>query len=193
MTHRPRLYSRVGDTGTSTLADGQCLSKDHPRFEAMGALDHLNSQLGLLLAELNEAQTQWPSLHELIEAISPCQYHLFDLGSELSLPSYQQLSAQDVLYLERNIDHWTQRLEPLRHFILPGGSILIAQTHIARTLARTAERRLQSLQCFEQLRPECLAYLNRLSDFLFAAARLIGHHQKQPEVLWQALPSIQNP
>lgn len=189
MIRLSRLYSRTGDTGTTALADGHRVPKDHPRIEAIGELDHLNSHLGLLLAQLTEAQNRWPGLNELIERLTPCQHQLFDLGGELALPAYQNLTQHDIHQLEYGLDQWTHRLGPLENFILPGGSPLIAQAHICRSVARTAERRLQSLNAVEPLRPEGLAYLNRLSDFLFMAARLIAHVQGRPEILWlQASP-----
>lgn len=185
MSRLSNLYTRTGDDGSTALADGRRIPKDHPRIEALGELDHLNAQLGLLLAELNEALARWPALQELLTALAPCQHRLFDLGGELAMPAYQCLTRQDTQQLEQWIDEWTARLGPLENFILPGGSRLVAQAHLCRSVARTAERRLQQLNAQQALRAECLAYLNRLSDLLFAAARLIAQHQGCPEVLWQ--------
>ncbi|TBV06929.1 cob(I)yrinic acid a,c-diamide adenosyltransferase [Stutzerimonas kirkiae] len=181
-----KIYTRTGDRGETGLADGRRVPKDHPRVEAIGELDSLNSQLGLLLAELAEARERWPSLQELFEALSPCQHRLFDLGGELAMPDYHALATEEVERLERLIDKWNAELGPLKDFILPGGSRLIAQAHLCRSLARTAERRCQSLNALEPLRPVGLAYINRLSDLLFVTARLIARRQGLPEVLWQA-------
>lgn len=183
-----KIYTRTGDAGETGLADGRRVPKDHPRVEAMGELDSLNSQLGLLLAELAEQQARWPGLSELIEVLAPCQHRLFDLGGELAMPQYQALQPGEVERLEAAIDRWNEELGPLQDFILPGGSRLIAQAHVCRSLARNAERRCQQLNALEPLRGVGLAYLNRLSDLLFVAARLIARRQQIDEVLWQAAP-----
>lgn len=183
-----KIYTRTGDSGETGLADGRRVPKDHPRVEAMGEIDTLNSQLGLLLAELDEAQVQWPGLAELIEVLQPCQHRLFDLGGELAMPEYQALGEAEVARLETAIDRWNEELGPLKDFIMPGGSRLIALAHLCRSLARTSERRCQQLNASEPLRPVGLAYLNRLSDLFFVAARLIARRQGRAEILWQAAP-----
>ncbi|WP_312920066.1 cob(I)yrinic acid a,c-diamide adenosyltransferase [Stutzerimonas nitrititolerans] len=181
-----KIYTRTGDTGETGLADGRRVPKSHPRIEAMGELDTLNSQLGLLLADLAQEQGQWPGLADLIEVLSPCQHRLFDLGGELAMPEYQALDEAEISRLEAAIDRWNQELGPLKDFIMPGGSRLIALAHLCRSLARTAERRCQLLNASEPLRPVGLAYLNRLSDLFFVAARLIARRQGCAEILWQA-------
>lgn len=183
-----KIYTRTGDSGETGLADGRRVPKDHPRVETMGEIDTLNSQLGLLLAELEEAQAQWPGLAELIEVLQPCQHRLFDLGGELAMPEYQALNEAEVARLEAAIDRWNEELGPLKDFIMPGGSRLIALAHLCRSLARTSERRCQQLNASEPLRPVGLAYLNRLSDLFFVAARLIARRQGRAEILWQAAP-----
>ena len=181
-----KIYTRTGDQGETGLADGRRVAKDHPRVEAMGELDSLNSQLGLLLADLSDQLEQWPGLGEVIAVLSPCQHRLFDLGGELAMPDYRALQADEVARLEAAIDRWNDELGPLQNFILPGGSRLVAQAHICRSLARTAERRCQSLNTTEPLRPQGMAYINRLSDLLFVTARLIARRTRTDEVLWQA-------
>ena len=126
----------------------------------MGEVDTLNSQLGLLLAELADAQVQWPALDELISVFGPCQHRLFDLGGELAMPDYQALQESEIERLEQAIDRWNQELGPLKEFILPGGSRLIALAHLCRSVTRTAERRCQQLNASETVRPVLLAYLN---------------------------------
>jgi cob(I)alamin adenosyltransferase len=160
--------------------------KDHPRIEAIGELDTLNSQLGLLLVELDEAAAAWPGLKEVSEVLSPCQHRLFDLGGELAMPEYQALQQVEVQRLEAAIDSWNEEVGPLENFILPGGSRLIAQAHVCRSLARSSERRCQHLNAVEPLCAEGLAYVNRLSDLLFVAARVIAKRQGIAEVLWKA-------
>ena len=181
-----KIYTRTGDKGETGLADGRRVGKDHPRIEAIGELDTLNSQLGLLLAELDDAATTWPALKEISEVLSPCQHRLFDLGGELAMPEYQALQQVEVQRLETAIDNWNEEVGPLENFILPGGSRLIAQAHVCRSLARSSERRCQHLNAVEPLRGEGLAYVNRLSDLLFVAARLIAKRQGIAEVLWKA-------
>lgn len=181
-----KIYTRTGDAGETGLADGRRVPKDHPRIEAMGEIDTLNSQLGLLLAELAEAQTRWPDLAELIEVLGPCQHRLFDLGGELAMPEYQALAETEVARLEAAIDHWNQELGPLKDFIMPGGTRLIALAHLCRSMARTSERRCQQLNAIEPLRPVGLAYLNRLSDLFFVVARVVARRQGCAEILWHA-------
>lgn len=181
-----KIYTRTGDAGETGLADGRRVSKDHPRVDAIGEVDTLNSQLGLLLADLAEQQAICPGLSELIEVLAPCQHRLFDLGGELAMPDYQALQAPEIERLETAIDRWNEEVGPLENFILPGGSRLIAQAHVCRSLARSTERRCQHLNAVEPIRAVGLAYINRLSDLLFVAARLIAKRQGIDEVLWQA-------
>ncbi|MDA7085285.1 cob(I)yrinic acid a,c-diamide adenosyltransferase [Pseudomonas sp. SA3-5] len=183
-----KIYTRTGDAGETGLADGRRVAKDHPRVEAMGEVDTLNSQLGLLLADLVEYQARWPGLSEISAVLAPCQHRLFDLGGELAMPEYQALQQPEVERLEAAIDRWNEELGPLQNFILPGGTRLVAQAHVCRSLARSAERRCQQLNALEPLRGVGLAYVNRLSDLLFVAARLIAKRQGVDEVLWQAAP-----
>ena len=181
-----KIYTRTGDKGETGRGDGRRVPKDHPRIEAIGEVDTLNSQVGLLLAGLIEHSASQPGLNELIEVLEPCQHRLFDLGGELAMPEYQALNAAEIERLETAIDRWNEELGPLENFILPGGSSLIAQAHICRSLARSAERRCQQLNALEPLAGAGLAYINRLSDLLFVAARLIAKRQGIAEILWQA-------
>ncbi|HBP48838.1 cob(I)yrinic acid a,c-diamide adenosyltransferase [Pseudomonas sp.] len=181
-----KIYTRTGDKGETGLGDGRRVPKDHPRIEAIGEVDTLNSQVGLLLAGLIEHSASQPGLNELIEVLEPCQHRLFDLGGELAMPEYQALNAVEIERLETAIDRWNEELGPLENFILPGGSSLIAQAHVCRSLARSAERRCQQLNALEPLAGVGLAYINRLSDLLFVAARLIAKRQGVAEILWQA-------
>ena len=181
-----KIYTRTGDKGETGLGDGRRVPKDHPRIEAIGEVDTLNSQVGLLLAGLIEHSASQPGLNELIEVLEPCQHRLFDLGGELAMPEYQALNAAEIERLETAIDRWNEELGPLENFILPGGSSLIAQAHVCRSLARSAERRCQQLNALEPLAGVGLAYINRLSDLLFVAARLSARRQGIAEILWQA-------
>ncbi|MBD8622494.1 cob(I)yrinic acid a,c-diamide adenosyltransferase [Pseudomonas sp. CFBP 13727] len=177
-----KIYTRTGDQGETGLGDGRRVPKDHPRVEAIGEVDTLNSQLGVLLAGLTED----PRLNEVYEVLAPCQHRLFDLGGELAMPAYQALDAGEVQRLETAIDTWNDEVGALENFILPGGSMLIAQAHVCRSLARSAERRCQQLNAVEPLSAVSLAYINRLSDLLFVAARIIARRQAIAEILWQS-------
>lgn len=183
-----KIYTRTGDAGETGLADGRRVAKDHPRVEAMGEIDTLNSHIGLLIAELQGLAEQHPGFADVIAVLEPCQHRLFDLGGELAMPDYQALQTVEVERLEQAIDRWNEVLGPLENFILPGGSKLVAQAHICRSLARSAERRCQQLNAEEPIRKVGLAYINRMSDLLFVAARIIARHQHVSEVLWQAAP-----
>lgn len=180
-----KIYTRTGDTGETGLGDGRRVPKDHPRVEAIGEVDSLNSQVGVLLAGLTAAVATHPALREVIDVLAPCQHRLFDLGGELAMPEYQALNAAEIERLETAIDHWNEELGPLENFILPGGSTLIAQAHVCRSLARTAERRCQHLNAVEPLAGAGLAYINRLSDLLFVAARIIARREGVAEILWE--------
>ena len=181
-----KIYTRTGDAGETGLGDGRRVPKDHPRIEAIGEVDTLNSQLGLLLAWLIEEARGKPDLKEVIEVLTPCQHRLFDLGGELAMPAYQALNQAEIDKLEAAIDLWNEELGPLENFILPGGSALIAQAHVCRSVARSAERRCQHLNAVEPLAGVGLAYINRLSDLLFVAARMIAKRQGIAEILWEA-------
>lgn len=181
-----KIYTRTGDDGHTGLADGRRVNKSHPRIEAIGALDEFNSQLGLLLAELQDQLGKFAQLQEVINVLAPCQHRIFDMGGELAMPEYQALHADEITRIEATIDQWNVLVGPLKEFILPGGSRLIAQAHICRSSARNAERRCEALHSSEALRPEMLGYINRLSDLLFVAARLITQYQGCAEIHWQA-------
>ena len=171
-----KIYTRTGDAGDTGLGDGSRISKDNPRVEAYGTVDELNSIIGLLLAS------------KLPEGVEPMltrlQHELFDLGGELCMPGTTLIPASYVEGLERDLDALNEDLPPLKDFILPGGSEAAARCHLARTVARRAERRTVSLAEAEEVNPVSIRYLNRLSDFLFVAARVIARHDGGQEVLW---------
>ncbi|WP_263260483.1 cob(I)yrinic acid a,c-diamide adenosyltransferase [Pseudomonas sp. RIT-PI-S] len=175
-----KIYTRTGDGGVTGLGDGRRVSKDHPRIEAIGEVDTLNSHLGLLLAQLADE----PALAEVGKVLAPCQHRLFDFGGELAIPGHRALYDGEVARVEAAIDRWNNELGPLRNFILPGGSARVAQAHICRCQARAAERRCQQLHREEPLTGVGMAYLNRLSDLLFVAARIIARREGVDEVLW---------
>jgi len=173
-----RIYTRTGDDGTTGLGDGSRTPKDSPRVEAYGTVDELNSAIGLLLA-----------VPEVSPAVAACltevQHELFDMGGELCIPGHRLISAEQVARLERTLDAFNDGLPPLKEFILPGGGPAAAACHLARTIARRAERRVWTLAKVESLNPEVAKYLNRLSDLLFVLARVLARHERGTEVLWR--------
>ena len=173
-----KIYTRTGDEGTTGLGDGTRVPKDSARVEAFGTVDELNSALGVLLA-----------LAGLPEAVITClvgvEHELFDLGGELCIPGYVVITAAQVTRLESALDRFNDSLPPLKEFILPGGGPAAAACHLARTIARRAERRLWTLAALESVNPPSLCYLNRLSDLLFVLARVLARHERGAEVLWR--------
>ncbi len=181
-----RIYTRSGDKGTTGLANGSRVAKYHPRIEALGDVDELNSLLGCLLAELSADDTLAPLLLRV-------QNDLFDLGGELAVadPNYTVITVQVVEWLEAELDVLNESLPPLQEFILPGGNRAAAQAHLARSICRRAERRAVALAETESLNPQGVAYLNRLSDLLFVCARVLSRRDGGEEVLWQPRPPQQ--
>ncbi len=179
MGHRlSKIYTRTGDDGSTGLGDGSRASKTSPRVEAMGDVDELNSQIGLLLAE-----TYLPA--EMRPPLTRIQHELFELGGELSIPGYARISEAMVSALEADLDALNETLPPLKEFILPGGSRPAAQCHLARAVCRRAERRLVAMSKAETVTPAALMYLNRLSDLLFVLCRAINRALGHADVLWQ--------
>lgn len=161
-----KITTRTGDDGSTGLADNTRVRKDHPRVEAMGDVDELNSQLGLLLTE---------TLAEEVRAlITQIQHHLFDLGGELAMPEFSGITEAKLVMLDKSIERYNASLPPLKEFILPGGNRAAAQAHVCRAICRRAERRVVSLVLSEAVSPLQLQYLNRLSDLLFVLARLLN-------------------
>ena len=179
MGHRlSRIYTRTGDDGTTGLGNGERIDKTHVRVEAFGAVDETNSAVGLVLAGDGVTATLRASLLRV-------QHDLFEIGAELSLPGYQGVQARHVDRLETELDALNAGLPPLKEFVLPGGNRAAATCHVARTVCRRAERCAWALASGEALNPDLLRYLNRLSDFLFVAARVLARQDGGAETLWQ--------
>lgn len=177
-----KIYTRTGDAGETGLVGGRRVQKDHARVHAYGEVDELNSCLGVcrLYADPDAIDADLERLQSL----------LFDLGAELATPRESPyyspvLSASEVEWLERGIDRMQQNLEPLRNFIVPGGVALGAFLHLARTVCRRAERSVLAFSRVEPVRPEVLEFLNRLSDWLFVAARFANQQAGQHDVIWK--------
>lgn len=177
-----RIYTKTGDDGTTGLLGGQRLSKDAPRVEASGSVDELNAHIGLVLAHLHTPV-------RLGEMLQQVQNTLFIIGSELATPTGQKppvkpVDASHVQELEGWIDELEENLPPLRHFILPGGSVPAALLHVARTVCRRTERRVVTLFHAEPGNAHIITYLNRLGDLLFVMARAVNAGEGVEDVIW---------
>jgi cob(I)alamin adenosyltransferase len=167
MGHRlTQISTRTGDDGTTGLGDGTRVPKDHLRVSAMGDVDELNSQIGVLLAE--------PLPTDVRELLVVIQHELFNLGGELSIPGYTLLKDDAVARLDEALAHYNAQLPRLQEFILPAGTRSAAVAHVARTIARRAERAVVALQAHEPVNAAPRHYLNRLSDLLFVLARVLN-------------------
>lgn len=177
-----KIYTRTGDKGDTGLGDGSRVPKHDRRVEAFGTVDETNAAIGLAQLHAEDA------LYQLLATI---QNDLFDVGADLCTPEQQdpkypplRVTAGQVEFLEQQIDALNERLATLRSFILPGGSPLAAHLHMARTIARRAERLIVELMEEQEVNPEVLRYMNRLSDFLFVAARKANANGAD-DVLWE--------
>jgi len=173
-----KIYTKTGDDGTTGLGDGSRIAKNHPRAEAMGTVDELNCQIGVLIALLADGDDLVPVLHRV-------QHDLFDLGGELAVPGYELVKAERVAALEDTLDTYNEDLPALKNFILPGGSLSAAHCHLARAVCRRAERDLVTLHEAEPINETPRHYLNRLSDMLFVFARVLSRRDGGSEVLWE--------
>jgi cob(I)alamin adenosyltransferase len=174
-----KIYTRTGDTGETSLFGGARVRKDDARIEAYGTVDELNSFIGV-------ARAIWPS-SSLDNQLHAVQSDLFDIGAHLASPGTSRFAGPEmarVSALERAIDAMESELAPLKTFILPGGSLAAAQFHVARTVCRRAERLVVALRDDDEATKASITYLNRLSDFLFVAARFANHQQGVPDVPW---------
>ncbi len=171
-----KIYTRTGDTGTTGLGDGSRVPKDSARIEAIGAVDELNSAIGVVLAE--------PLPDDVGTLLTRVQHELFDLGGELSIPGYTAIDEQHVTQLENDLDNFNADLPALKEFILPGGARSAALAHVARATCRRAERRVVKLALAEQLSPLPQRYLNRLSDLLFVLCRVLNRSAGHSDVYW---------
>ncbi len=180
-----RVYTRSGDTGTTSLGGGQRVAKDSLRIDAYGTVDELNSVIGVAIAA---------GLHDSMrERFHTIQQVLFNLGSDLCILeedkerfAVPRIEPRHVENLETWMDEWNEELEPLTSFILPGGDMAAAQLHVARTVCRRAERLVIALSREEQVGDQVIPYLNRLSDFLFVASRHQAKLAGIGDILWDS-------
>ncbi|MGP4079768.1 cob(I)yrinic acid a,c-diamide adenosyltransferase [Pseudalkalibacillus sp. R45] len=165
-----KIYTKSGDKGTTSLVYGDRVGKNDPRVEAYGTCDEANSMIGLGLSHLQDQNREWKA--EFEKVVRRVQTVLFHVGAELATPVDKKvgwtLEESDITYLEQAIDQWDEEVTPLKQFVLPGGSKAASAFHVARTVVRRAERQAVGI---EKVNPLVLSYLNRLSDFLFVAAR----------------------
>ncbi|MCL2644295.1 MAG: cob(I)yrinic acid a,c-diamide adenosyltransferase [Betaproteobacteria bacterium] len=172
-----KIYTRTGDAGQTGLGDGRRVSKSDARIHAIGEIDETNTTLGLLLTEKLPANVR--------ALLTDVQHDLFDLGGEISIPGMNMVTTQQVERLEKAIDFYNAELEPLKDFILPGGSRAAALAHYARAVCRRAERALVALTETETVNDGARQYLNRLSDLLFMLGRVLNRAAGREDVLWQ--------
>ncbi|SET70737.1 cob(I)alamin adenosyltransferase [Oceanobacillus limi] len=169
-----RIYTRSGDKGKTSLIYGKRVAKNDVRVEAYGTCDEANSMIGLALSFLDEKD--WPEKDAFLETMHRVQTILFHVGAELATPSDKEvmwkLKQEHIDELEKQIDAWDQELDTLKNFILPSGNSASSALHTARTIARRAER--TAIGVGEEVNPLVVSYLNRLSDFLFVAARYVN-------------------
>ena len=187
-----KVYTRTGDGGNTSLVGGGKVGKDHPQVDCYGTVDELNASLGMAralnAADPGAAQPRREGLERLLRFL---QQRLFDLGAELAMPPEgdglppSRFDAEEVIWMEGVIDTLNEELEPLRSFVLPGGGLVAAQLHQARTICRRAERMAVALGRTQALPGQAVPYLNRLSDLLFVLSRWVAVHLEGGEKLWE--------
>ncbi len=186
------IYTKTGDRGETSLANGQRVTKTDVRIEAYGTVDELNSWVGALRASLRQQEDGLPSLDVQLERV---QNKLFNLGAALSEAPGEWITADDVRQLEEWIDVMQEKLPPQRAFVLPAGGETVTRCHICRTICRRAERRMIELAQFKKMKTEetesrlesmnfGLQYVNRLSDYFFVMSRYVGYKNGEKEAIW---------
>lgn len=196
-----KVYTRTGDKGETALVGGRRVPKDDPRIGSYGTIDELNAVLGLVRS-CNDAAKPSAATKRLDRILRQIQNELFDLGSELATPpdavweGMIRIGPAQIEVLERTIDECQTDLQPLKSFILPGGGMIAAFLHQARTVCRRAERDILRLMKHEPVGEHALGYVNRLSDLLFVLSRWMSHQLGEPEYLWEkglTLPAGRKP
>lgn len=179
-----KIYTKTGDKGTSGLIGGTRVAKSDPRLEAYGTVDELNTQVGLLRALLNDGENR--------QFLAKIQNLLFTVGSNLAtdltktnVKTASVMKDEYITAIEQEIDRLVQKLPPLSQFILPGGSQKAAQSHVCRTVARRAERRIVQLTEIHTVDSLVIIYVNRLSDYFFTLARIMLMEDKIEEIPWE--------
>jgi cob(I)alamin adenosyltransferase len=173
-----QIATRTGDNGTTGLGNNTRVSKDSLRVHAMGDVDELNSNIGVLLCEDMPADVR--------ELLIDIQHQLFNLGGELSIPGFELLKAEALLQLDEALEHYNAQLPKLQEFILPAGNRAASLAHVCRTVARRAERAVVSLGQAEDVKDNPRQYLNRLSDLMFVLARVLNRMNGGDDVYWKS-------
>jgi cob(I)alamin adenosyltransferase len=173
-----KIYTKTGDQGTTALSDAKRVSKSNNIFAAIGDIDELNSTIGLLISKVDNQENK--------ERLISIQHILFNIGAELSFPEYGQTKPEHTLTLEKWLDEMNNHLEPLKEFILPGGTEASSITHICRSISRRAERSIVSVQISHSVSPNVLSFVNRLSDYFFVLARYLNKNAGNKDVYWKS-------
>ena len=181
-----KIYTKTGDYGETSLFNGTRVKKNDLRIITYGTVDEVNSNIGLLLYYLHQDE----KLRDLTVLLSRIQNQLFILGSDLANPDttvkgYPRINEDDILYIENSIDKFENSLDPLKSFILPGGSIESSYCHIIRTIIRRAEVNIASLFLNNEINKHCLIFLNRLSDLFFILSRVINKLKGIDDIPWK--------
>lgn len=175
-----KIYTKTGDDGATSLQDGKRVKKDNFRIRAYGMVDEINATIGMITADNID--------EDIYEILIKIQNELFVLGSDLSNPDLSmkknRINESMIHNLEEKIDHYEKELEPLKNFILPGGSITSSKLHFSRAIIRRAESEVVSLKANETINTACLLYLNRLSDLFFVLARVSNKRKGIADAVW---------
>ncbi|MGZ3775115.1 MAG: cob(I)yrinic acid a,c-diamide adenosyltransferase [Pseudobdellovibrionaceae bacterium] len=190
---KAKIYTRAGDKGTTRLVDGSCVEKFNPRVEAYGTVDELNSSLGVIRSAFISYHDlpSYSDLKSLDPVLEKIQNELFNIGSLLATEKdevFKQLpniSEEQIHFIEKQIDEMTAGLPELHNFILPAGHPIAAALHVSRTCCRRSERRSAEIAVKDERYVPALKYLNRLSDYLFVAARWVNFKTGHGDVLWK--------
>ena len=186
-----KIYTKTGDSGETSLFDGTRVKKSSNRIESYGSVDEINSHIGMLMS-LMSSKT---NLLDLVEDLFLIQHQLFTLGSDLANPnqkldSYPRITDGEIAFLENCIDKFDKELEPLKAFILPGGTIEASQCHVIRTVTRRTEIKAVDLYVNGEITKECFVYINRLSDLFFILARVCNRRQGKEDIIWKKIDFI---
>lgn len=181
-----KIYTKTGDEGETSLFDGTRVKKSSSRIECYGSIDEINSHIGILMS-LMSSKTK---LIDLVEDLFIIQHQLFILGSDLANPrqkldNHPRITDGEVAFLENCIDKFEKELEPLKAFILPGGTIEASQCHVIRTVTRRGEIKAVDLYLNGEISKNCFVYINRLSDLFFIMARVCNRRQGKEDVIWK--------
>ncbi|MFB5599638.1 MAG: cob(I)yrinic acid a,c-diamide adenosyltransferase [Nitrososphaeraceae archaeon] len=187
-----KIYTKTGDKGYTGLIGGKRISKSNLRIITYGTVDEVNSYIGLCIAVLAERQNKNFSLHDVINLLTLLQNDLFIIGSDLADPNLKsntvRVKQEMIDNLENNIDRYEKDLDPIKYFILPGGSLESAYLHVARTIVRRAETNVSKLltNTNQPINNLILVYLNRLSDLFFVLARLVNKRLRISDIAWRS-------